>query len=66
MTELTRLEKKLLLNLAGKEDTITSWGAWVGACREALLEMGLITRLGQLTPTGQQLAEDLSNENRDL
>jgi hypothetical protein len=50
--ELTQLERQLLREING-ELPASAWGAWVGACSEALRAMSLIDRQGRITEAGK-------------
>lgn len=51
--KLTELELQLLREING-DLPASPWGAWVGACAEALQEMGLIDRAWKITDAGRQ------------
>jgi hypothetical protein len=43
---MTELEQKLLLNMCGEVKSIDSWGAWITACLEGLVNLGYVTQEG--------------------
>lgn len=54
MERLTRYEYEVLRRANERPRKVYEWGAWVGACIETLRGMGLLDRMGRITPKGKE------------